>query len=312
MNHRVLSATVFALGALAIVALLLGPGAITSSSRPSAIPILPRSITFVTIGILSLAFLCALGMLIYRLFSNRKATDPDVAARRRFLLRLILSVVVSFFLFYVISAFIISLLPLPDESETRGLPSFEVESDIEEEREEMSDDRPIVSENETPADSTNRSRIIAIVALIAGSVASIAVAIVGLRRFRKAPRALRGDESGFDDELLPTAHRMLERLRGSGDDRDAVIAAYGMVETTFANHGFKRDLSVTPRAFVERVVSTFWDRKESSYQSLVELSLLFELAKFSDHRIKKSDRRRAIGLMERLIVYLESRRVGEG
>ena len=116
------------------------------------------------------------------------------------------------------------------------------------------------------------------------------------------------EEAGLDDALLPAVHLALDRLLEGSDDREAVIAAYGMVETTFAEYGFRRDPAVTPRVFVERVVSTIWDRTEYAYKSLVDLSLLFELAKFSDHRVEQVDRNRAIVLMERLIVYLETRR----
>ena len=300
----------FILGALSIVTLLLGPGAITPSNRPRGIPILPRSVTLLAVAFLLLSLVAAIAVFISSVISNREKSDRDTILRRRALIRLVFTIAISFFLVYVGMAFILSTLRIPDESEPPEVTGAGEIAVVDAAHEESPETQRL-SLTASATTESNQNKFVPIFSLIAGSVATLVVAIIGARRLRNAPGKTKGMEAEMEDELLPTARRVLDRLYEERDDRDAIIAAYGAVESSFEKHGIKRDPAITPRAFVEGVVTRFWPREGSTYESLVDISRLYEIAMFSDHQIVGVDRKRAIALMERLVVYLESRRVDD-
>jgi len=116
-------------------------------------------------------------------------------------------------------------------------------------------------------------------ALVVALIVLAAVAIVLLRRRRPL-------EPEQDDESLPEAlglafDESLDDLRREPDARLAVIAAYARAEGVLGRHGLPRRPAEAPLEYLSRVLLALRVRAAA----VLELTELFERAKFSTHRI---------------------------
>jgi Domain of unknown function (DUF4129) len=125
---------------------------------------------------------------------------------------------------------------------------------------------------------------------IAGGVGGLLV-LGGVWLFvRRRPLApLPADES-VADALSEVASASIDDLRGEGDPRRAVIAAYANMERVLAAHGLPRRRAETPFEYLARILRQL-EVSESSVQRLTEL---FEYAKFSSHEIDAGMKEQAI------------------
>jgi hypothetical protein len=120
--------------------------------------------------------------------------------------------------------------------------------------------------------------------------ASVLVALYALRRVRR-----RGSppDPTVAEELVALLEDTLEDLRAEEDARRAVIAAYARMERTLAAHGLPRWPAETPLEYLARVLRTL----EVPASAALDLTALFERAKFSPHAIDRSMKDEAIAAL---------------
>jgi uncharacterized protein DUF4129 len=115
-------------------------------------------------------------------------------------------------------------------------------------------------------------------ALVLALIVLATAAVVLLRR--RAPTAEEPEES-LPEALGVALDESLDDLRSEPDARRAVIAAYARAESVLARHGLPRRPAETPLEYLSRVLLELRVRAAA----VLELTELFERAKFSAHRI---------------------------
>ena len=308
------AAVTLSLSAIGIISMLLMPQAISSEPTPyrSMIPLLPEWIFFSALALIGGVLLVSAGVLFREMLRRASAPDMGKILGRRRMLRVIIGATAAFFVFYIAAALILSFLRVDEEVQdqarniTEELVDLRAEKPDEELPEPPDSRQYLVSANKN--DFSGRSRVVAFLTTIAAFGVAVFVGMRAVRSIRREPVQVEDDATdGFRRELLNTARDVLERLVEQGDDRGAIIAAYAMVESTFAGNGFTREPWQTPKEFfdetitVSGVIST-----DEGRRSLTDLALLYEVAKFSDHPLGEHDRRRAISLLERIERELSS------
>jgi len=119
-----------------------------------------------------------------------------------------------------------------------------------------------------------------------------AVAVVLLRR-RRAPRDLVAAPDALPEALEAAFDASLDDLRREPDARRAVIAAYARAERVLAEHGLPRRPAEAPLEYLARVLLGLRVRANA----VLELTELFERAKFGPHRIDASMKDEAIAAL---------------
>lgn len=127
-----------------------------------------------------------------------------------------------------------------------------------------------------------------LVALLA--IAAIAIATVIWTRRRLAALHPDGDDRSLAAALQPVIAGATRRLQQHDDDpRSAVIAAYATLEGALTELGLGRGRAETPAEHIERILAGL----AVDQTPVVALAELYSLARFSDHPITATDRRRA-------------------
>jgi hypothetical protein len=129
-----------------------------------------------------------------------------------------------------------------------------------------------------------------------GAILLLAGAAVVLVRRRASLATL--PEPDEEPDLLPAAlgaafGESLDDLRRESDARRAVIAAYARAEAVLARHGLPRSPAETPLEYLGRVLLGLRVRAAA----VLELTELFERAKFSTHRIDAAMKEEAIAAL---------------
>ena len=122
--------------------------------------------------------------------------------------------------------------------------------------------------------------------VVAGAVGAYAVA-------RRRARASAEDEPELAQELALVLDDTLEDLRRERDARRAVIAAYARMERTLATHGLPRRPFEAPLEYLARVLGALRVRSAA----VLDLTSLFERAKFSQHAVDEAMKEEAIGAL---------------
>ena len=136
-----------------------------------------------------------------------------------------------------------------------------------------------------------------VVAAILVGVASIL--FFGYRYYRSVsrltPQELENQHEEMRRDLESASMRSLERMLGTEDHRKAIITAYAIMEESFAKNGFKRMSHQTPMEYMEQTIFVVARRGGALPESsLLDLTALYETAKFSDHDILAYHRESAI------------------
>ena len=130
----------------------------------------------------------------------------------------------------------------------------------------------------------------------------LAFALRGIR-FRRRPSPL----ARLAGRLQEAVEEGLEELESEVDPRRAVIAAYGRMERALGRVGMPRAGPETALEYLERLLALL-DARGSAARELTEL---FQLAKFSDHRIDAEMKRDAIRCLADLRDHLRARAAEE-
>lgn len=95
------------------------------------------------------------------------------------------------------------------------------------------------------------------------------------------------------EELAGAVSEAIDDLRDEPDPRRAVVAAYARMERSLAHHGLGRRPAEAPFEYLTRILTEL-DVRESA---ALELTELFERAKFSPHPVDAEMKARAIGAL---------------
>ncbi|MDP9331679.1 MAG: DUF4129 domain-containing protein [Actinomycetota bacterium] len=125
-------------------------------------------------------------------------------------------------------------------------------------------------------------------ALVGVAIGIVVVVLLILTRGRRRPPAL--TLSSRREEMAQAVEESIEDIDGDPDPRHAIISAYARMERVLAAHGWARRPSRAPFEYLEESLQQL-SVPAAPARSLTEL---FELAKFSRHRMDTSMKRRAI------------------
>lgn len=137
-------------------------------------------------------------------------------------------------------------------------------------------------------------------------LAVLFAAAVGVQAIiRRRPRLVDTENGSFvvppvPEELLHSVDARMSLL-GSGEPRNAIVAAWLDLETAAATSGLPRERSETSTEYTTRVIGTW----EVDRERLLDLAQLYREARFSLHPLGEEHRRRAIADLEQLHADLE-------
>ena len=130
----------------------------------------------------------------------------------------------------------------------------------------------------------------AAVGLVAGicivAAAAAFVVFLRLRQRRRARLSPGSSGSPYLAALANTVALSIDDLRRERDPRRAIVAAYARMELAFASLGLPRAVGQTSAEYMGRVLS----QAAAPPAPVVELTELFQEAKFSQHRLTSRDR----------------------
>ena len=284
------------------------PEADITGKRPSApglgfVPVVPlltnlalAAVLVVTAGLFS----ATVAILLRRWRLAEPADSPRIDPA---IVALVAIMVGSLLFLLVLSAFILSLLQVPEEPGA-GMALQIVEG-------ELPEPPPEEPQQEIPFDIEGKNRGPLIFGIVA--VIGLGAALLFAIRLLSQPSGGDADERVFPEKL----RRELAAASRSGyadaaaepDPRRAVLIAYAAMEQAMAHHELARVASETPFEYVERLVSSLeatedrelagrlWDR-------LLMLTRLFEDARFSTHPIDVAAKRRALQLLSDIAVSM--------
>jgi hypothetical protein len=282
-----------------------------------------------SLGAFALLTLGAAGLFVVALAQETRGARQRLAEKYRELLPLVLRLALFFLVFYVIVAFILSFVRIDEETrrQTRN---------ISEGIQRPGEERPLppLAPETTPPGAESDERplraIVTVLAVVLGFAAAV-LSVRYVRRLRAAPDAREGAVGRLAADLRRASRESLRRMLDESDDRRAVIAAYALVEDTFARHGHPRKPHQTPMEFMADALdglvvdvaagASASGVRDSSLRSdttaaasddvgaeqvavaggsLMDLTRLYELARFSLHPVGGQERRRAMVSLERI------------
>ena len=123
-----------------------------------------------------------------------------------------------------------------------------------------------------------------------GATAVVGVAVAAYAVARRRRRAAEEDAPELTQELALVLDDTLDDLRRERDPRRAVIAAYARMERTLAAHGLPRRSFEAPLEYLARVLGNLKVRSAA----VLDLTSLFERAKFSPHTVDEAMKEEAI------------------
>jgi hypothetical protein len=132
------------------------------------------------------------------------------------------------------------------------------------------------------------------VAVVAGAAAFLVAAAVLLGRLRRPRLSFAQRLRRLESPLARVVDDALADLLNDPDPRRAVIRAYAAMERVFARRGQPRRADETPFEYVERSL----EQAGAPRAAAIDLTELFEQARFSDHVINTTFRGTAIRALE--------------
>ena len=258
-------------GGIAMIPLLGGPA--------TSLLVVLLGIATLGLGALAMAYLVvALGR-----HRNRYARGAALPWR------IIILMVVGMMVFYFLVALLLSFIAVPEEEPgQRPL----VEGDGEEVEEEEVEPLPEPLDDPlTAATRARRSRIILLSVLAVGFAAAIFFAV---RLMRATPEAEPVEEKLSEElrrDLAEATALAIAELEAEQDFRRAVIGCWAYLEMALARHEHPREAHQTPLEFIRALVL---DLPALPARALLELATRYEVARFSEHSITRSDRDTAL------------------
>ena len=280
------------------------------------LPLLPRTLFYVIVGAIGGVVLLFLSATVAGVIKRRDRIKEWFAGRSADTTLLLPTVlyISTMILLIFIGVLIISFIRIEDEY---TLPPEYLGGELDEEVDEAEQEQEPGEIIEIPrsvaleADEGKWRRIMLISLLAAFSAGSVFLIVLLLKSSRgTAPVESDEEIEAFREDLFKATGRSLETLLEGTNPKLAVIAAYAVMEESFAAHNFKRKPSQTPMEFMAQTLSDIRERsvgknkKSLPDRTLMALTEIFEIAKFSTHAIAERDRRSAIQQLEAIQAFL--------
>jgi hypothetical protein len=236
-------------------------------------------------------------------------------------IQLIGYILLMFVITVVMAAFILSLVYHPDEDDLddQNLILSEEEEPAEEEEELYESEAP-PDEGLSPADVERRERIYKILLVPLGLALFIVILLFTIRLYRSRlpAEAEERDLEKLKKELAKAVQLSLKDILRNRDYRAAVIACYARMELVLSGNGFPRYIHQTPVEYMQSTLRAAEKNRADGAktgsaapalpgEALLKLTQLYEIARFSTHRIKSGDRDEAIRSLKELGEKLSTR-----
>ncbi|MGQ9629952.1 MAG: DUF4129 domain-containing protein [bacterium] len=316
-KKRVLVLSLAGMIFLALVALAIGTlggrprESISSAPGIRLIPTLPPYILYVSVAAITFLMLGSFVVtFIFIIMRNRERQREDSEMEpyhepiRPSPIALIATLGPLIFIIGMIVAFFIYARNPPEEEKAPPPVVFAQEEEI------LSEGTASGSGIEPEAERARRSPILEYI-LIASAIAFLgAIFAFSIRLLRALPSTSTGEEEDVHEELrrdlVKATEISLEDILREGDYRKAVIACYARMEEVLGKHGFPRAPYQTPMEYMESVLSSYLRSRPSNprsdaspsaalpSQGLLNLTRLYEIAKFSTHNVGGDDKAEAI------------------
>ena len=291
---------------------------ISGSAERMPVPLLSRTFVDISIGVIVGAALLFLSGSIYELVKSKRLLPGwllDASNRSTFLVPILLWIGTLVIVLFI-AAFFASFIKIDEETQRQA---ESLRTEITEDTGEEEPEQPLYEERETYVGSENtESRrtvlYVLLVVLLGGS------AILAARLLRtsggKEPKLAEEELDDLREDLYKAGRRGLEALLRGSDHRGAVIAAYAAMEDAFAEYSFKKERYQTPTEYIVETIDAMRAKygETASYSmpeaALLQLTDLFEIAKFSSHEIRITDRQKAIAHLEAIIRFFDTRLPG--
>ena len=264
-----------------------------TGNKPPLIPLLSQGAFFALSGLLlgglAISLVAAVVYLVkINAFENLRFKGPNWG-----IISLILRLSMIFLVVYFVAALVLSFFTVDDEEE--GGPRMAAEGERVEEV--VQEEEPVLQRDElaqTGDAGPRRSFVVAVILVAAASILYF-----GYRYYRSVsrttPQELENQHEEMRRDLMSASMRSLERMLDTADHRKAIITAYAIMEEIFAKNGFKRMSHQTPMEYMEQTIFVIARRGGSLPEgALLDLTALYETAKFSDHDILAYHRESAI------------------
>ena len=307
MKSIIVSASLLILLALVVLsnAALSGGEGDGSIGKPRFIPELSQGGFFAIAGLLLgglvISMVAAFAHLVKtKAFENIRLKGPNWG-----IVSLLLRLALIFLIVYFLAALILSLLSFDEEEEgKRMLPGTgDVQEEVLEEEFSAPEDEPVRTVENGPRRSFTAALIV---------VAAASMLFFGYRYYRSLSRTPPQEMDAVQEEmrrdLMSASLKSLEQLLATPDHRQAIIAAYAIMEESFARYGHKRKAHQTPIEYMTATIQEVSRRGGLLPEtSLLRLTHLYETAKFSDHEILESHRQDAVDLLREIQHSLSTR-----
>jgi hypothetical protein len=210
-------------------------------------------------------------------------------------LQIVLFLALIFFLTLVITALVLSVVYHPEEDELDGENPLltNVEEEPEAEPEPYQEPETGVGRADA-AERGGRFQRVLVVVLAAVLFAVVLLFTVRLYRSRLPQPAEEKDLERLRAELARVARVSLREMLAGTDYRAAVIACYARMEEILAKNGFPRRAHQTPLEYMESTVERAGAASPLPDGALLDLTRLYEIAKFSTHPMSPADRDLAV------------------
>jgi hypothetical protein len=137
---------------------------------------------------------------------------------------------------------------------------------------------------------------------IAAGLGALAVALWVALGDRLALLWKRADDDQLPEPLAAAVEESLDDLRADADPRRAIIRCYARFERVAAASGVARRPWLTPMEFMREALG----RLSLPRAAVPALTGLFELARFSDHRLGPPERDRALAALEEIRAAIDA------
>jgi len=290
--------TVVLIGLIVVSVITLAEGpARQAPPKPAGIPRLSGPVLTGAVSVLGVALLVSIaGSGGYLAVRRRRMKGLLAAAKKRLKpLQIVLFLALTFFLTLVITALVLSLVYHPEEDELAAENPLLAGEEEEPEPELEPYQEPESAAPETgDVDRDGGFRRILLVILAAALFAMVLLFTVRLYRSRLPQPAEEKDLHRLRAELARIARVSLRDMLRSTDYRAGVIACYARMEGILAKNGFPRRAYQTPLEYMESTLKRAGDPSPLPSGALLDLTRLFEIAKFSTHPMSLSDRDLAV------------------
>ncbi len=145
-----------------------------------------------------------------------------------------------------------------------------------------------------------RNLVVAFVAVVGAAIVFFGYRLIR-SSLKRGPQEVEDTYEEMRQDLAAASLLGLETMLSTSDNRQAIIAAYAIMEDSFARNGHTRELHQTPMEYMTNTIRNItFPAGGMRRDSLLELTRLYEIAKFSDHKIVEQHRAGALRSLRRI------------